>query len=77
MVWFQQENGYNYLKNQALPARTPTKNFVQIFQDFGLRLSKYNRYHNLRGIDTNLNQRHEMIIEAMKLAVQEDSIAYW
>lgn len=26
LVWFQQDEGFNTLRNQALPARTPIKN---------------------------------------------------
>jgi hypothetical protein len=40
-------------------------------------VSKFNAYHNIRGVSDPLNERNSQIIEALKLAIFEDSIAYW
>jgi hypothetical protein len=48
-----------------------------MFRDLGMRFSKYNQRHALAGVSDIIDQRNYNYIEAIKIAVMEDSIAYF
>jgi len=48
-----------------------------MFRDLGMRFSKYNQRKALAGISDMIDQRNYNYIDAIKIAVMEDSIAYF
>lgn len=48
-----------------------------MFRDLGMRFSRYNQRHALAGVSEIIDQRNYNYIEAIKIAVMEDSIAYF
>jgi hypothetical protein len=77
MAWFRISEGFTFLKQPGLPARTTVTRTAQAFKDLGFRFTKYNRLKSLRGIHTILGQRNYEYIDAIKIAVKEDSIAFF
>lgn len=65
------------MKQPGLPARTTVNRTAQAFKDLGFRFTKYNRLKSLKGIHTILGQRNYEYIDAIKIAIKEDSIAYF
>lgn len=43
----------------------------------GMRFSKYNRYKTLAGINDMVDQRNYNYIDALKIAILDDSIAFF
>ena len=48
-----------------------------MFRDIGMRMSKFNRRDSIKGISQIINSRNYQYIDAMKIAIEEDSIAYF
>ena len=48
-----------------------------MFRDIGMRFTKYNQRVSLAGISDIIDSRNYNFINAIKIAIQEDSIAYF
>lgn len=77
IAWMRLPFGFEYLKQPGLPWRTSVKRTAQAFRDLGFRFSKYNRAQALAGYNRPLGERNYQYLDAFKIAVQEDSAAYW
>ncbi len=77
MAWFRMDDGFLFMKKPGLPARTTVARTAQAFKDLGFRFTKYNRLKSLRGIHAILGKRNYEYIDAMKIAIKEDSVAYF